>query len=322
MSTEEQQLAPQDLAIGVDIGGTSVKYGVVDLQTGTILKQSSFLTPREGPQSLVQALRREIQEFLSGLPTITKLGAGVPGAMNEDRSLVRFPPNLEGWKEEPLRDYLKAAFPEFTSIEVDNDAKVATLAEAKLGAGKGLDHFILVTLGTGVGGGIWSHGVFRGASGGAGEFGHLSVDYNGPHCGCGGRGCIEAYIGQRYLTQRTLHKLHESHIYSTLRDITPEELDPKAITTAAQEGDAFALSVLEEAGMLLGFAMSSAAKLLDIPVFIVGGGVARAGQLLLDPAQQTLEENLLQNQREHVRVLPAQFGNDAGMIGAALLTLG
>ena len=268
----------------------------------------------------------------SAFPEVDRLGIGVPGAMNSDRSLVRYPPNLLGWKEEPLRQYLIDALPEFNRIEVDNDANVAALAEAKLGAARDTTHFLLITLGTGVGGAIYTtpsplegvergvvDPIYRGASGGAGEFGHTSIDYNGPLCNCGSRGCIEAYLGQHYLSDRTRAKLiADLSIQSPLRK-EKNELTPKLIYEAMIAGDAFAKDVFEEAGTLLGAAMASAANLLDIHVFIVGGGVAEAGPVLFDAALESLRSRVLANMRPVVEIRKAQFGNQAGMIGAAML---
>jgi glucokinase len=244
--------------------------------------------------------------------------------MNVDRSLVRYPPNLLGWKEEPLKSYLKELLPDFERIEVDNDAKVAALAEAKLGAGRGLSHFLLVTLGTGIGGAVYAtegafEGIYRGASGGAGEFGHTSIDLTGPPCNCGSHGCIEAYLGQRYFVTRTLKKLADDPtIISPLRDEIGE-LTPKLIADAMNAGDAFAKGIFEEAGMLLGVALANVANLLDMQVFILGGGVAEAGDVLFDAALDTVRSRVLANLRPVVEIRKAHFGNRAGMIGAAML---
>ena len=312
------------MIVGVDIGGTTIKAGVIGMPNGTVLAEATFATPREGARAVAGEIARHVRDLKSAYPEIDRLGAGVPGAMNRDQSLVRFPPNLTGWKEEPLRQYLVEALPEFSRIAVDNDAKVATLAEAKLGAGRGLSHFLLVTLGTGVGGGIYCTegafiGIYRGASGAAGEFGHTSIDFNGPVCNCGARGCIEAYIGQHYLSERTRKKLLEdSRIFSPLRAIE-NELTPKLIADAMNGGDAFARSVFEEAGMLLGVALANVAKLLDMHVFIIGGGVAEAGPVLFDAALASLRANAMQNLKPVVEIRKAEFGNRAGIIGAAML---
>jgi glucokinase len=310
--------------LGIDIGGTTIKIGVVDEAAGKVVAESSFVTPQSGAQEAASEIARHVHEIKSSYPELDRMGVGVPGAMNRDRSLVRYPPNLLGWKEEPLKQYLEESLPEFKHIEVDNDAKVAALAEARLGAGHGLSHFLLVTLGTGVGGAIYStegtfEGIYRGASGGAGEFGHTSIDYNGPHCNCGSRGCIEAYLGQHYLSDRTKKKLlNDPSIASTLR-AEENELTPKLIFDAMNSGDVFAKSVFEEAGMLLGATLANVANLLDMHVFIIGGGVAEAGAVLFDSALNALRSRVLANLRPVVEIRKAQFGNQAGMIGAAML---
>jgi glucokinase len=312
------------LTIGIDIGGTTVKLGVIDASNGSIIAESAFPTPQKGSRDVARAIAAHVQEVRAAYPEIERIGVGVPGAMNRDRSLVRYPPNLLGWKEEPLKAYLQEFLAEFERIEVDNDAKVAALAEAKLGAGRGLSHFLLVTLGTGIGGAVYAtegafEGIYRGASGGAGEFGHTSIDLNGPPCNCGSRGCIEAYLGQHYLSERTRKKLMDDpSIRSSLR-AEEAELAPKIIADVMNAGDVFARSVFEEAGMLLGVALANVANLLDMHVFILGGGVAEAGDVLFDATLDTLRRRVLANLRPVVEIRKAHFGNRAGMIGAAML---
>ncbi len=312
------------MLLGIDIGGTTVKLGVVDATNGSIVAESAFPTPQTGSRSVAVEIAERVREIRSAYPEIVRMGVGVPGAMNQDRSLVRYPPNLIGWKEEPLKKYLQELLPDFERIEVDNDANVAALAEAKLGAGRGLSHFLLVTLGTGIGGAVYAtegtfQGIYRGASGGAGEFGHTSIDLNGPNCNCGSRGCIEAYLGQHYLSERTKQKLvHDPSISSTLSKELGE-LTPKIIANAMNNGDAFAKSIFEEAGMLLGVALANVANLLDMHTFILGGGVADAGDVLFESAHATLRSRVLANLRPVVEIRRAAFGNRAGMIGAALL---
>src|SRR5581483_9758939 len=310
--------------LGVDIGGTTIKLGVVDVSSGAVVAESSFPTPKTGSRDTATDIAEHARDIKSAFPEIDRIGVGVPGAMNRDRSLVRYPPNLVGWKEEPLERYLTESLPEFRRIEVDNDAKVAALAEASFGAGRELSHFLLVTLGTGVGGAIYSNegpfkGIYRGASGGAGEFGHMSIDINGAPCQCGSRGCIEAYLGQQYLSERTRKKLQiDPSIHSILRDRL-SDLTPKIIASAMHQGDEFATQVFEEAGMLLGCALANVANLLDMHVFILGGGVAEAGDVLFRAAQTSLRARVLANLRPVVEIRKAHFGNQAGIIGAAML---
>ena len=312
------------MVFGIDIGGTTIKIGVIETPGGDVRTETVFPTPHEGARAVAGEIAKYVRNLKSTNPEIDRLGVGVPGTMNRDRSLVCYPPNLLGWKEEPLQKYLVEALPEFSRIEVDNDAKVATLAEAKLGVGQGLSHFLLVTLGTGVGGGIYCTegnftGIYRGMSGGAGEFGHASIDFNGPQCNCGARGCIEAYLGQHYLSERTRKKLLDNtSIQSSLRAIE-DELTPKLIADAMDQGDTFAKSVFEEAGMLLGIALANVAKLLDMHVFIIGGGVAEVGPVLFDGVLASLRANVFQNLKPIVEIRKAKFGNRAGIIGAAML---
>ncbi|MDP4234509.1 MAG: ROK family protein [Bacteroidota bacterium] len=311
--------------LGVDIGATTIKLAVVS-DAGATEVESAFQTPQSSAREVACALVAHVHDILSAYPEIRRIGVGVPGAMNRDRSLVRYPPNLIGWKEEPLQAYLQELLPTFDLVEVDNDAKVAALAESRFGAGIGVSHFLLVTLGTGVGGCVWSTegrwtGIYRGASGGAGEFGHMSIDLNGPPCNCGSRGCIEAYVGLNYLSERTKRKL-ESNPAMSSKLSAQDELTPKIIADAMNNGDAFARSVFEEAGSLIGRALANVANLLDMHVFILGGGVAEAGPVLFDAALASLRANVLTNLRPVVEVRKAALGNRAGVIGAALLVNG
>ncbi len=326
------------LTIGVDIGGTTVKLGVIDAVSGRVAAESSFPTPQTGSHNVASAIAEQACEIKSAYPEIDRLGVGTPGSMNRDRSLVCYPPNLLGWKEEPLQAYLKELLPEFNRIEVDNDANVAALAESRHGAGRGLSHFLLVTLGTGIGGAIYytpppmersgigggwgvvpRGEIYRGQSGGAGEFGHTSIDLNGPPCNCGSRGCIEAYLGQHYLSERTRKKMMDNPSISSVLRAEKNELTPKIIADTMNAGDAFARSVFEEAGMLLGAALANVANLLDMHVFILGGGVAEAGTVLFDSTLATLRSRVLANLRPIVEIRKAHLGNRAGIVGAAML---
>ncbi|MDP4219158.1 MAG: ROK family protein [Bacteroidota bacterium] len=321
-ATPDTRSPKPDLAIGVDIGGTSTKLGVVDLSKGKILRETSFTTPNSTALDMAALLARHINVLIHQYPDITSIGIGVPGAMNADRTLVQNPPNFPKWEVEPLTEYVKAAVPISELVVMDNDAKVAALAEQRFGAAKNEQFFLLATLGTGVGGAIIADGkIFRGAFGGAGEFGHIMIDYNGPESNSGIRGCLEAYLGQKYLSAQTVEKLKASKKASSLRSFLPAgNLEPKDIYGAAQNGDDFAKEVLAEAGMILGIGFASVATLLDIRLFLVTGGVAQAGDLLLAPAREALRKNVLAHQRDSVEIRPAKFVTSAGMIGAALLT--
>ncbi len=313
--------AERSLSIGVDIGGTTIKSGVVDISKGKVLKTTVTDTPIASSLDIAKLVARQVNILLHSYPEIVEVGVGVPGSLNQERTHVQYPPNFPLWGNEPFIEHLQKELPHFDKVEIDNDANAATLAEATFGAGKGESHFLLVTLGTGVGGGIWSNGfIYRGKFGGAGEFGHISIDYNGPICGCGSKGCIEAFIGKDYLVSRTTNKLLGSKITSSLTKWLPSKaLEPKHMAEAALAGDLFAQEVLSEAGTMLGVAMANVAKLLDVRTFIVSGGIAEAGELIISSSRISLENNVFANQKGSVSLVESKLGLQSGVIGASLL---
>ncbi len=323
-STPDTRNPTSDLAIGVDVGGTSIKLGVVDLIKGKVLRETSFTTPNATARDTAALLARHINVLIHQYPDITAIGIGVPGAMNFERTLAQYPPNFPKWEVEPFAEYVKEAVPISELVVMDNDAKAAALAEQKFGAGKGEKFFMLATLGTGVGGAIVADGkIFRGAFGGAGEFGHIMINYQGPESNSGIKGCLEAYLGQKYLSAQTLDKVKASKKPSALRSFLPTgNLEPKDIYEAAQAGDSFAKEVLFEAGTILGIGFGTVAALLDIRLFLVTGGISQAGDMILDPAREALKAHSLIHQRDSVEIRPAKLGTKAGIIGAALLTQG
>ena len=310
------------LSIGVDVGGTTIKLGVVDLAKGKILRESSFTTPNATARDTAGMLARHINILIHQYPDITSIGIGVPGAMNMERTLVQNPPNFPKWEVEPFAEYVKEAVPISELVVMDNDAKAAAVAEQKFGSAKDEKFFLLATLGTGIGGAIIADGkIFRGAFGGAGEFGHIMINYEGPDSLSGIKGCLEAYLGQKYLSTRTIEKIRASKKPSALRSFLPSgNLEPKDIYEAAQAGDGFAKEILAEAGMILGIGFASVATLLDIRLFIVSGGMAQAGDLLLNSARDSLRKNVLAHQSDSVEIRESKLGTKAGIIGAALLT--
>lgn len=325
MSDEELEPTPPapNLAIGVDIGGTSIKFAVVDLDKGKTLKDTSCPTPNARADEIAGLVGRYVNVLVHSYPDIAAVGMGVPGAMNPDRTLVQYPPNFTQWTEEPFAEMVASKLVTIDHVVMDNDAKCAAIAEMHFGAAKNERFFMLATLGTGVGGAIVTNGeIFRGAFGGAGEFGHVIVDCNGPASLSGIHGVLEGFIGQRYLSERAIEKLGKYKKETPLRAfISTGLLDPKQISEAAHAGDAFSKDVLAEAGKYLGIAMATVASLLDIRLFIVSGGVAQAGDLLLDPAREALRANVLEQQRASVEIRPAKLGTRAGVVGAAFLTL-
>jgi glucokinase len=311
-------------AIGVDLGATTVKTGLVTSE-GKILSQSELPTLGEhGPRAVIVQIRKSIAEVLERAKgkTLRGIGIGSPGIVDEKGGIVNDPPNIADWHRVALGDEIRRFFK--LHVEVENDANVAAIAEAKFGAGKHFPNFLFVIWGTGVGGGVILNGkIYRGPYGGAGEIGHVSIDYNGLQCNCGGKGCVEAYVGQRYLSQRTAEKLKDHPKSKILKLVGGDiaKVEPMYISQAAREGDKFAREILIEAGTLLGVALGAVMNVVDLRVIIVGGGLSAAGDFVLNAIRNSVQSHVLRPHRADVNVLRAKLGNSAGILGAAGLVL-
>ncbi len=312
-----------DYIIGIDLGGTFIKAGAVSRE-GDLLLEGSPVPSRsdENPQAVVGQIDKAVNEVKGKYKNDRLLGIGIgsPGLVDLDGGTVKYPPNFANWTVFRLGD--ETAKKTGHRVEVENDANAAAVGELKFGAGKGLRNFIMITLGTGVGGGFIIDGkVFRGETGGAGEIGHISINYDGPHCKCGNRGCVEAYVGQKYLSHRVYEqlKVHPDSLINRLINGDESRLEPKIISQAADKGDKFALQVWKETGMYIGVAVAAAFNLFDTANLIVGGGVSKAGKALFDSIEETIKERVLPPLRPRVKVVPAKLENSAGIIGAAAL---
>ena len=250
---------------------------------------------------------------------IDGIGIGAPGIVTSKKGLVHHPPNFPGWDSVPLGSILKKEFK--TNVYVENDANVAAVGELIFGAGQKFNNFIMVTLGTGVGGGIIiKKKLYKGETGAAGEIGHLKIDYNGLPCKCGGTGCLEAYAGNNYLVNNVKNKLTENK--SLINHWVADHgaiVTPKLIHEAAVDGDEFAVSVIEELAGHLGSGLSSVVNLLDITNIVVGGGVSGFGKFLFVPLVEKLKENVMNSMRGRIKVVPAKLKNNAGIKGASAL---
>ncbi len=308
-------------AIGVDLGGTSIKLGIVT-NTGRLIKKISIRTEAEkGPKKVIDNIISGIKELTEKSKyKIDGVGIGCPGVVTPGKGIVEDPPNLPRWKKVNIG---KIIFQEFRKpVIVDNDANAAAIGELTFGSGKKYKSFIMITLGTGVGGGIViNKKIYHGDFGAAGEIGHISIDFNGPKCNCGSYGCIEAYAGNHYLRERVrkeLKKHPESKMWKLINNDL-SKVSPRNIQSAAEVGDAYAKSVINELGVHLGSAFASLCNVLDISVFIIGGGIAGFGKPLFDSIKKTIAGRVMAPIRPRVRVLPAKLKNDAGIKGASAL---
>ena len=308
--------------IGLDIGGTKIAAGLVSLE-GQIIAEARRDTPAHDPDRIAHEAAALVAE-LAGATDHKVVGVGVAcaGFVNRTGSHVLFAPNL-AWRDEPLKQRLEAIvnYP----VTIENDANAAAWGEFRFGAAREADDMVLITIGTGVGGGIVSDSkLLRGAYGVGGELGHMRVVPGGLRCGCGNRGCWEMYgSGNALLREaRELVASGTPHA-SALADACggdPAKLRGRDVSEVAQAGDAAAVELLADLGTWIGEGAASVAAILDPELIVIGGGVAEAGDLLLEPIRAAYARQLTgRGHRPVAGIVPASLGNDAGLIGAAAL---
>jgi glucokinase len=303
--------------IGVDLGGTKVLVGVLD---GTDVRyESREASTGQDENELVELLVREVSEAKEACPDVTAVGLGIPATIDHDRGLAVAAVNLP-LSDLPIRDLIseRVGLPVF----VDNDGNVAALAEYLYGAAQGKPNTVMLTVGTGIGGGLVLGGqIYRGATGAGAELGHTVIQAEGPPCqgNCPNHGCVEALASGTALGREGT-AVAESAPDSALGKLLAagEKVDGTAVTKAALAGDETAIGVFELIGSRLGVACSSFANIFQPDAIVVGGGVIAAGDLLLDPARREVRERAL-NPMNRTPILEATLGNDAGMIGAAAM---
>jgi len=305
-------------AIGVDLGGTKMLLGVLDGNSKTVW-ESRERSAGESQNELVELLVREIGEARAERAGVKAIGMGIPATIDHDKGLAVAAVNLP-IEDLPIRDMVveRTGLPTF----VDNDANVAALAEHLFGAARGAQNAVMLTIGTGIGGGLILDGeIYRGSTGAGAELGHVAIQLDGPACqgNCPGHGCVETLASGTALG-REGRAVAESAPDSALGKLLAEdkEIDGKAVTVAAQEGDETAIGVFDLVGGRLGVALASFANIFEPEVIVIGGGVIAAGELLLAPARSELEARALRPMNR-TPVVAAELGEDAGMIGAAAM---
>jgi glucokinase len=311
------------LALGLDAGGTKVAGMVVavDGDRFEILDRQIVHTPASDSDEAARTVIAVGRELMAGHEGIEALGVGAAGMVDLD-GVMRFAPNI-AWRELPLRARIEAAvgIPTY----VDNDANVAAWGEFRFGAGRDSTDMLLVTVGTGIGGGIVTGGkLFRGAHGFAAEIGHTIVEPGGPRCGCGNLGCWEQVASGRAVGRlgQQAASDHPEALMVELAGGEPTRVTGPIVTEAAKRGDPVAVRVLAEVGRRLGEGMAGLVNVLDPDIVVVGGGVIEAGELILEPARRAFVESVEgPGDRPEVPIVAADLGNDAGAIGAADLAL-
>ena len=307
------------LTIGIDVGGTKVLGGVVD-EAGRVLTTARKDTPRQGGSALTQTIADVARELLQQ-HSVASVGVSAAGFVSSDRKTMLATPNIADWNGVDLDNQLTKLIG--LPVVIENDANAAAWGEAKFGAGKNQDHMMMLTVGTGIGGGIVVNGaLYRGAFGIAAEFGHMRVVPEGHICGCGARGCFEQYASGNALLRHAREAVNASPEVArnllSRGDGTVAGLTGQAITEAAREGDPVALAAFNTTGQWLGAGIASLAVLLDPACVVIGGGVIDAGEILLKPTRESLERNMpFAGKHPYPQIIAAQLGNEAGLVGVA-----
>ncbi len=304
------------LTCGVDVGGTKIAGAVVDTE-GKVLEEHRVESPATDTEAIEVAIADLVTE-LGSRHRIEAVGVGAAGYISASRSVVMFAPNL-AWRDVDLKAELEERVD--VPVVVENDANAAAWGEFRFGAAADADDLLLVTVGTGVGGGIVLDGeLFRGSFGAAAEIGHIRVVPDGRQCGCGRLGCLEQYGSGSALVKAAREEAHTPAAAALLAAAggDPEKIAGPMITELAQQGDPFARAKLAEIGRWLGAGIASLAAVLDPAVVVIGGGVSDAGDLLLDPIREGFRDLLTAREyRPEAEIRLATLGNRAGMIGAA-----
>ena len=302
------------IAYAVDLGGTTIKAGVVDRSWDILWRSSIPTRAGEGPEAvlddvvqLVSGARGDVEAARGG---IAGIGVGLPGLVQSEAGVTGTMVNLPGWEGFAAADYLRDRLG--IEARIDHDLRVVTTGEMLCGAARGLRNFALVAVGTGIGVCIVIEGeIYRRSTG---DLGHVTIDYEGRTCSCGGVGCLERYASGSAVVEEIENGLREGKIET--------RVSPATLAERARGGHAWAKEVFDRAGTCLGFGLVNLVALVNPEIVIIGGGLARAGEVLLEPAITVLEQHayMFANPRERVR--PAQLGADAGIIGAASLVFG
>lgn len=307
-------------AFGVDIGGTTVKMGLFD-RDGYVLDKWEIPTVRENNGAAIlpdvaESIQDRMRKKGIGEEEIAGIGVGAPGAVDEEGTIVGGAVNL-GWGVFNIPEVLKAYLD--VPVKAANDANAAAFGEMWQGGGKGFDNMVAVTLGTGVGGGIIVSGrILTGANGAGGEIGHIHIEDNETEkCNCGNRGCLEQYTSATGIVRLARRRLEKDKNPSCLRE---EELTAKAVFDAVKAGDAVAMEIAEQFGNYLGKGLATVAAVVNPEIFVIGGGVSKAGEILLSYIEPAFQKYVFGPCRE-AKFSLAKLGNDAGIYGAAGLIL-
>ncbi|MFN4200834.1 MAG: ROK family protein [Fervidobacterium gondwanense] len=303
--------------VGIDLGGTFFKVGLVDTESGEILRKVEWETRvSEGKERVVERMAQAVLEVSSGYDYVG-VGIGSPGSIDHDNGIVRFSPNFPDWINFNLGGTLSKLLNK--PVFVENDANAFVLGEKWFGAGKGHEHIVALTLGTGVGGGVISHGkLITGKDGIGTELGHVIVEPNGPQCGCGNYGCLEAIASATAIRRMALEgqkKFPESEIFSA------EEVNAKAVFDAARNGDLLGQMIAERVVNALAIGVTNFIHIFNPSIVVIGGGVSRAGDILFAPLREKVRHLVMPSFKDTYTIVQSPLVENAGILGAASIVL-
>lgn len=298
--------------LGIDIGGTNLRGAIVD-ESGNILKRNTCPSKaKEGIETVIKNLTQFTELFKKHSPDL--IGIGVPGIIDKKSGLLTQAPNIKGVHNYPLLNTLK----EILDIPfiLENDASATAVGENWFGAGKTINSMVMLTLGTGLGGGIIiNNKLWNGEDGMAGEVGHIIVNPNGPACNCGSSGCIESYVSREALRKNVLVNSELSNLLAQ----THKDDIPEALMKVAKDGNEQAILIWKKFGRWLGVGITSIINLLNIRMIVIGGGISNAWELFIEEAEAELQKRGLKGPVERVEIKKASLGDDAGIVGMAKL---
>ncbi len=308
-----------DWVVGVDLGGTKIELGLVDAQNRIIGRHRMPTNADEGPQAVVERIAQRVAELEKELPggkRIAALGICSPGPLDHKTGMLMDPPNLPGLHHTPLRQMLAERLD--LPVSLEHDAKAAALGEFYYGAGRDARSMVYIVVGTGVGAAIIIDGeLYRGEHNFAGEVGHITLDRFGEACSCGSRGCVETFMSGPWLARRYQRALGQDgggQPPGGQGAVTGE-----LVAHLAEQGDALAAQVMQAAGEALGVAVAHMAMILNIDLYVVGGSVAKSGDLLLEPARKTVPHYSFQSVSPQVRIVVTERGDDGPILGCSWL---
>lgn len=307
----------ETIAIAIDLGGTRSRVAALGPHATFVARTEHLTAAESGPDAIIDQLAAAVREIREGLPGVQPIGLGIaaPGPVDRATGVVIQAPNL-GWRNVPLASRLEAATGLPTVL--GNDANLAALGEARFGAGRGEQNLVYLTVSTGIGSGILVNGsLLLGETGAAGEAGHTTVWWDGRLCSCGNRGCLEAYASGTAIVERALEAMDSGRSSALAR--YGRHFEAEEVEQAAQAGDALARELIADAGTALGVGIRNLLHVFDPAVVVIGGGVSRMGALLWDPMREVVHADPLGTYAQRVRIVPAELGDDPGLVGAATL---